>query len=203
MDLKGKVALVTGGNGGLGQRICHALAKEGAHIAVMYAKSREQAEGVASELKSQYQVNAHAFACDITDDAAVKRLIGEVTKAFGRIDILINDAAYNLAIPFGDLDSLSMEVWDRIMATNLTGPMRLTKAVAPVMKAQGQGRIVNIASVAGLSPTGSSIAYAVSKAGLIHLTRCMAVARVPSKRPGATQLTSVSGASATAMQRVR
>ena len=179
MDLKGKVALVTGGNGGLGQRICHALAKEGAHIAVMYAKSREQAEGVASELKSHYQVNAHAFGCDITDDVAVKRLIGEVTKAFGRIDILINDAAYNLSIPFGDLDSLSMEVWDRIMATNLTGPMRLTKAAAPVMKAQGAGRIVNIASVAGLSPTGSSIAYAVSKAGLIHLTRCMAVALAP------------------------
>ena len=145
----------------------------------MYAKSREQAEGVASELKSSYQVNAHAFACDITDDAAVKGLIGEVTKVFGRLDILINDAAYNLAIPFGDLDSLSMEVWERIMATNLTGPMRLTKAVAPVMKAQGQGRIVNIASVAGLSPTGSSIAYAVSKAGLIHLTRCMAVSLAP------------------------
>ena len=179
MDLKGKVALVTGGNGGLGQRICHALAKEGVHIAVMYARSRDQAEGVARELKSSYQVNAHAFACDITDDAAVKGLIGEVTKVFGRIDILINDAAYNLSIPFGDLDSLSMEVWDRIMATNLTGPMRLTKAVAPIMKAQGVGRIVNIASVAGLSPTGSSIAYAVSKAGLIHLTRCMAVALAP------------------------
>jgi len=179
MDLKGMVALVTGGNGGLGQRICHALAEEGVHIAVMYAKSRDQAEGVASELTSRYQVNAHAFACDITDDAAVNRLVGEVTKAFGRLDILINDAAYNLSIPFGDLDSLSMEVWNRIMATNLTGPMRLTKAVAPVMKAQGQGRIVNVASVAGLSPTGSSIAYAVSKAGLIHLTRCMAVALAP------------------------
>ena len=179
MDLKGKVALVTGGNGGLGQRICHALAKEGAHIAVMYAKSREQAEGVARELKSSYQINAQAFACDITDNAAVKGLIGEVTKAFGRLDILINDAAYNLSIPFSDLDSLSMEVWDRIMATNLTGPMRLTKAAAPVMKAHGRGRIVNIASVAGLSPTGSSIAYAVSKAGLIHLTRCMAVALAP------------------------
>ncbi len=179
MDLKGTVALVTGGNGGLGQRICHALAREGAHIAVVYAKSREQAEGVASELKSQYQVNAHAFACDITDDAAVKGLIGEVTEVFGRLDILVNDAAYNISIPFGDLDDLTMEVWDRIMATNLAGPMRLTKAVAPIMKARGQGRIVNIASVAGLSPTGSSIAYAVSKAGLIHLTRCMAVALAP------------------------
>jgi 3-oxoacyl-[acyl-carrier protein] reductase len=179
MDLKGAVALVTGGNGGLGQRICHALAEEGAHIAVMYARSRDQAEGVANELKSRYQVNARAFGCDITDDAAVERLVGEVTQAFGSLDILINDAAYNLAIPFGDLDNLTMEVWDRIMATNLTGPMRLTKAVAPIMKAQGRGRIVNISSVAGLSPTGSSIAYAVSKAGLIHLTRCMAVALAP------------------------
>jgi 3-oxoacyl-[acyl-carrier protein] reductase len=179
MDLKGAVALVTGGNGGLGQRICHALAKEGTHIAVMYAQSRGQAEGVAQELTSCYQINAAAFACDITDGEAVAGLIGDVTRRFGRIDILVNDAAYNISIPFTDLDNLALEVWDKIMAVNLTGPMRLTKAVAPVMKAQGRGRIVNIASVAGLTPTGSSIAYAVSKAALIHLTRCMAVALAP------------------------
>jgi 3-oxoacyl-[acyl-carrier protein] reductase len=179
MDLKGSVALVTGGNGGLGQRICYALAQEGVHIAVMYANSREQAEGVASELMARQQVKAQAFGCDITDGAAVDRLVGEVTKAFGRLDILINDAAYNVSIPFGDLDGLTPDVWNKIMAVNLTGPMHLTKAVAPVMKTQGRGRIVNIASVAGLSPTGSSIAYAVSKAGLIHLTRCMAVALAP------------------------
>ena len=106
-------------------------------------------------------------------------LVGDVAGRFGRLDILVNDAAYNKAIPFTDLDNLTIEVWDKIMAVNLTGPMRLTKAVAPVMKAQGRGRIVNIASVAGLGPTGSSIAYAVSKAGLIHLTRCMAVALAP------------------------
>ena len=179
MDLEGTVALVTGGNGGLGQRICHALAKEGVHIAVMYAQSRDQADGVARDLASSYQINAAAFACDITDGAAVDRLIGDVTKRFGRIDILVNDAAYNKSIPFPDLDSMTIEEWEKIMAVNLTGPMRLTKAVAPVMKAQGRGRVVNIASVAGLGPTGSSIAYAVSKAGLIHLTRCMAVAMAP------------------------
>ena len=179
MDLKGAVALVTGGNGGLGQRICHALAKEGAQIAVMYAKSSDQAEEVAGTLRGRYQVQAAAFACDITDPVAVGRLVEEVGKRFGRIDILVNDAAYNKSIPFSDLDGLSQEVWDTIMAVNLTGPMRLIKAVAPLMKAQGRGRIVNIASVAGLAPTGSSIAYAVSKAGLIHLTRCMAVALAP------------------------
>ena len=109
----------------------------------------------------------------------MEKLIGDVARRLGRIDILVNDAAYNKSIPFSDLDSLTQEVWDRIMAVNLTGPMRLIKAVAPIMKAQGRGRIVNIASVAGLGPTGSSIAYAVSKAGLIHLTRCMAVALAP------------------------
>jgi 3-oxoacyl-[acyl-carrier protein] reductase len=179
MDLRGKVALVTGGNGGLGQRICHALAKEGVHVAVMYARSREQAEGVARELASTYQINAAAFACDITDASAVTHLVGDVTARFGSLDILVNDAAYNIAIPFPDLASLTPEVWDKIMAVNLAGPMRLMQAVAPVMKAQGHGRIVNIASVAGLGPSGSSIAYAVSKAGLIHLTRCMAVAIAP------------------------
>ncbi|HEX4368695.1 MAG TPA: SDR family oxidoreductase [Rhodopila sp.] len=179
MDLKGAVALVTGGNGGLGQRICHALAKEGAHIAVMYAQSRDQAETVARDLAARYQVNVAAFACDITDSAAIQALIDNVMKRFGRLDILINDAAYNHAVPFANLDDMTPQVWDKIMAVNLTGPMRLTQAAAPIMKAQGRGRVVNIASVAGLHPTGSSIAYAVSKAGLIHLTRCMAVAMAP------------------------
>ena len=179
MELRGAVALITGGNGGLGQRICHALAREGVHIAVMYAQSRDQAESVARELASSCQINAAAFACDITDGAAVDQLLRDVTARFGRLDILVNDAAYNKAIPFTDLDNLTEEVWDKIIAVNLTGPMRLTKAVAPIMKAQGRGRVVNISSVAGLGPQGSSIAYAVSKAGLIHLTKCMAVAMAP------------------------
>ncbi len=179
MELSGAVALVTGGNGGLGQRICHKLAKEGAHVAVMYTQSQDQAEGVARELTSRYQSNAAAFQCDITSDADVAAVIESVAKRFGRIDILVNDAAYNHSVQFADLDGLTMELWDKIIAVNLTGPLRLTKAVAPVMKAQGQGRVINIASVAGVGPTGSSIAYAVSKAGLIHLTKCMAVALAP------------------------
>lgn len=178
MDLRGRVALVTGGNGGLGQRICHALAREGAHVAVMYAKSRDQAEAVAGEIAGKHQVNAAAFGCDITDPAAVQALVAAVVQHFGGLDILVNDAAYNKAIPFPDLDSLTEEVWEKIMAVNLTGPMRLSKAAARAMPAAG-GRIVNISSVAGLGPQGSSIAYAVSKAGLIHLTKCLAVALAP------------------------
>src|SRR5262252_5074015 len=105
MDLRGAVALVTGGNGGLGQRICHALAKQGVHVAVVYARSRDQAEGVARELASRHQINAAAFACDVTDGAAVERVVDEVTRHFGRLDILVNDAAYNRSIPFAKLDN--------------------------------------------------------------------------------------------------
>src|SRR5476649_1442192 len=178
MDLKGKVAVVTGGNGGLGQRICHALAKEGCHIAVVYAQSKDQADSVARDL-AKHQVSAATFACDVTKREQVQKLVDDVAKRFGCLDLLINDAAYNKAIAFSDLDGMTFEEWTKIMDINLTGPMLLCKAVAPVMKKQGHGRIVNISSVAGLGPTGSSIAYAVSKAGLIHLTRCMAVALAP------------------------
>ena len=179
MELRGAVALVTGGNGGLGSRICHALAREGVSLAIMYNASREAAEALAAEIAARHQVQATAMQCDIAVSASIRALVDEVMARFGRIDILVNDAAYNIAIPFTQLDDLTDAVWEKVMAVNLTGPMRLTRAVAPTMKAQGAGRVVNIASVAGLGPTGSSIAYAVSKAGLIHLTRCMAVAMAP------------------------
>lgn len=179
MELRGAVAVVTGGNGGLGQRICHALAKEGCHIAVVYARSEADAGAVARKLAESYQVQAAAVQCDVTDPAAIQRMVDDVVKRFGRLDIFINDAAYNKSIPFQDLDALTTAEWTKILDVNLTGPMHCIKAVAPIMKKQGRGRIVNISSVAGLGPTGSSIAYAVSKAGLNHLTKCMAVALAP------------------------
>jgi 3-oxoacyl-[acyl-carrier protein] reductase len=178
MDLKNAVAVVTGGNGGLGQRICHALARDGASIAVVCAQSIAAAEAVARDIET-HGVKAAAFACDVTQPAQVLQLVDQVLGRFGRLDILINDAAYNKSIPFRDLDALTIEEWSKIIDVNLTGPLHCIKAVAPVMQRQGRGRIVNIASVAGLGPSGSSIAYAVSKAGLIHLTRCMAVALAP------------------------
>jgi len=178
MDLKNSVAVVTGGNGGLGQRICHALAAAGANIAVVYAQSADDAEKVAAAML-QHDVEAATFQCDVTQPAQIARMVGDVVKRFGRLDILINDAAYNKSIPFSDLDGLTTAEWAKIIDVNLTGPMHVIKAVAPVMQKQGRGRIVNIASIAGLIPGGSSIAYAVSKAGLIHLTRCMSVALAP------------------------
>lgn len=179
MELEGKVSVVTGGNGGLGRRICRALAQAGSDVAVVCARSLPQAQEVAADLRG-LGVRAQALRCDVSDPAAVEGLAAQVLEAFGRVDVLVNDAAYNEWIPFPDLDALTLESWHRILAVNLTGPMLCIKALAPAMQRGGGGRIVNIASVAGLAPSGSSIAYAVSKAGLIHLTRCMAVALAPS-----------------------
>jgi 3-oxoacyl-[acyl-carrier protein] reductase len=179
MELHERVALVTGGSGGLGRRICHALARAGSDVAVVYAQSRDSAQGVAEELRGA-GARAEAMACDVTDPSQVQDLIARVLDTFGRLDILVNDAAYNKWIPFADLDAMTYEEWQKILAVNLTGPMLCIKAAAPAMLRTGGGRVVNIASVAGLAPSGSSIPYAVSKAGLIHLTRCMAVGLAPS-----------------------
>jgi 3-oxoacyl-[acyl-carrier protein] reductase len=179
MDLHGTVAIVTGGNGGLGQRICHALARAGSDVVVVYAQSHDSARSVARELQST-GVRSEAMACDVTSASQVQELVSRVLETFGRVDVLVNDAAYNKWIPFADLDAMTYEEWQKILAVNLTGPMLCIKAAAPAMRRTGSGRVVNIASVAGLAPSGSSIPYAVSKAGLIHLTRCMAVGLAPS-----------------------
>ena len=178
MKLEGCAAIVTGGSGGLGQRICRALALNGVDVVVNYADSEAKAKGVADELE-KLGVRALAIQADVTDPAAVARMVEQTKTEFGRIDILVNDAAFNKTIGFADLDGMTLELWDHIMTTNLTSAFICIKAVAPLMREQRQGRIVNISSGAGVAPRGSSIAYAVSKAGMIHLTKCMAVALAP------------------------
>jgi NAD(P)-dependent dehydrogenase (short-subunit alcohol dehydrogenase family) len=97
-----------------------------------------------------------------------------------REDVLVNNAAWNIGILFTDLEALTADIWDRMYATNLRGPFLLARAAARIMRVRGEGRIVNIASIGGLYPASSSIAYSATKAGLIHLTRRLAVALNPS-----------------------
>ena len=165
MDLKGTVAVITGGSGGLGGRICNALADEGANVVVLYNTGRKQAEANVEELLNK-GVDAIAITCDVTDQDSVSSAIEETLRKFGKIDILVNDAGYNKWIPFSDLDSMTHEEWTKIFDVNLTGPMFCIKAVVPTMRERGIGRIINISSVAGLEPTGSSIPYAVAKSAL-------------------------------------
>ena len=178
MELQGAVAIVTGCTGGLGQRIGRAFALQGTQVAGVYVQSKEQAEAFAREW-SALGPRCLAVQADVNDPAQIARMVTQVLDAYGRIDILVNNAAYNQLVPFKDLAGLTRDIWDHILLANLTSPFLCIQAVAPIMRKQQRGRIVNVASIAGLAPLGSSIAYAVSKAGLIHLTRCLAVALGP------------------------
>lgn len=178
MELRGAVAIVTGCTGGLGQRICRALAGGGVHVAGVYLRSREQAEALTREW-SALGPRCTPIQADVNDEGEVQRMVSSVMQSYGQIDILVNNAAYNELIPFKDLARLTIDVWNHLVLANLTSPFMCAKAVVPAMQRQRRGRIVNVASIAGLAPRGSSIAYAVSKAGLVHLTRCLAVALGP------------------------
>lgn len=178
MDLRGRAALVTGGSGDLGTAICLALGRAGCDIAVGYVGNRDGAARTVGAVEGLGR-RAHPLQLDQTDSLTIDAAIDSAAGALGRLDVLVNNAAWNIGIPFPDLDKLTVEVWDRMFATNVRGPFQLARAAAAHMKKQGGGRIVNIASIAGLAPTGSSLAYASSKAALIHLTRCLAVALAP------------------------
>ncbi len=178
MELRGAVAVVTGGNGGLGTCISRAFAREGTHVAIIYQNRHEHARALAEEL-SKDGPRCVAICADVTKQDAIEGMVGRVMEEFGRLDVLVNNAGFNKWVPFPDLDALTPDLWSHILGYNTTGPFLCTKAVAPIMQRQQRGRIVNVASVAGLYPSGSSIAYAVSKAALIHLSRCMAVALAP------------------------
>jgi 3-oxoacyl-[acyl-carrier protein] reductase len=178
MDLQGKIAFVTGGSGDLGGVIARALAVAGADVAVSYVGHLEGATATVDAVRATGRQSL-AVPLDQRDAVAIDAAVERVRGVFGRVDILVNNAAWNIGIPFSDLDALTAAIWDRVLETNLRGPYLLARACAPHLRAHGTGRIVNIASVGGLYPASSSIAYSASKAGLIHLTRCLAVALAP------------------------
>jgi NAD(P)-dependent dehydrogenase (short-subunit alcohol dehydrogenase family) len=178
MDPQGKIAFVTGGSGDLGGAIARALAAAGADVAISYVGHLEGATATVEALRATGRQSL-AVLLDQRDPVSIDAAVARVVGAFSRLDILVNNAAWNIGIPFPDLDVLAPDIWDRIIETNLGGPYSLARAFAPHLRAHGAGRIVNIASVGGLYPASSSIAYSASKAGLIHLTRCLAVALAP------------------------
>ena len=178
MDLSGCAALVTGGSGDLGRAIALTLAEAGADVAVTWVGYREGAVETCRQVDKRGR-RAAMIQLDQGDPPAIEPGVNAAVAALGRLDVLVNNAGWNIGIPFRDLDALTVDVWDHINEVNLRGPFLLARAAARHLRARGAGRIVNIASVAGLRAAGSSIAYAVSKAGLIHLTRCLAVALAP------------------------
>ena len=177
-ELEGKVSLVTGGSGDIGSAIAKRLGQSGSTVVITYVGAEDLASQTVDEIKAEGG-NASALRLDQRDPNEIEAIISQVSQDQGRLDILINNAAWNIGIPFPNLEELTAEIWDRVLETNLRAPFLLARAAASLLKADGGGHIVNISSAGGISPGSSSIAYSSSKAGLNHLTRCLAVAMSP------------------------
>ena len=178
MQLKEKIALVTGASGDIGGAIARKLASAGAHIVVTYVGAEEAAERTVAEI-SEAGGSATKYKLDQREPDQIESCIQHIDAEYGTLDILINNAAWNIGIPFPDLDALTPDIWDRVLETNLRAPFLLARAGASLLKAGTGGHIVNVSSTGGIAPGSRSIAYSSSKAGLNHLTRCLAVAMAP------------------------
>lgn len=181
MDVSGKCAIVTGSATGVGRATALALAKRGARVVVNYSRSEDEARETVEEIE-RLGAQALLVRADVSRDDEVRAMVRQGRDAFGPVQILVNNAATTAFVNFADLEGMTEELWDRILAVNLKGPFFCARAVAPQMKEAGEGAIVNVASVAGLRAIGSSIAYAASKAGLINLTVALARVLAPEVR---------------------
>jgi NAD(P)-dependent dehydrogenase (short-subunit alcohol dehydrogenase family) len=181
MDMNGRVAIVTGGGTGIGRAVCLRLAKAGAKsIVVNYSRSDNEARATAAEI-ILLGPDAMAHKADISDEGEVAAMVGAVKDRYGRIDVLVNNAGTTRFVPHPDLDGLTNEVWDEILKVNLMGTFYCCRAAASELR-KARGAIVNIASIAAHRGAGSSIAYAVSKACVLQLTRGLAIALAPDVR---------------------
>ncbi|HEX4213609.1 MAG TPA: SDR family oxidoreductase [Candidatus Dormibacteraeota bacterium] len=184
MEFKGSVAIVTGGGTGIGRSVCESLARAGAAaIAVNYSQSKTEAEATVEELR-QLGCKAEAIRADISDETQARAMIDEFTERHGRLDILVNNAGITRRIAFTDLDAVTQEIWDQLLAVNLLGPFYCSRAAGPALK-KARGAIVNVSSISAMRAAGSSLPYGVSKAALLQLTRGMALALAPEVRVNA------------------
>jgi 3-oxoacyl-[acyl-carrier protein] reductase len=180
-SLIGRVAVVTGGAGGIGAAICTGLAAAGATVVVGYHSSRGPAEALAESLAIAAMPHA-ALAAPVTDSGALAVLAGEVGRRYGRCDILVNCAGTTRYVPHGDLEGLEDGLIDQILATNVRGPFATLRALRPLLAAEGQGLVVNISSIAAVSAMGSNVMYCASKAAVDNLTKSLARALAPAIR---------------------
>ncbi|MEC8492866.1 MAG: SDR family oxidoreductase, partial [Pseudomonadota bacterium] len=169
------VALVTGASGDIGAAIAKILGNNGWHVIGTYVGAADAAAATVAAVIDTGG-SAEAMQLDQRDPAAIDAIIAAIDENHGRLDVLINNAAWNIGIPFRRLEDLDADIWDRVLETNLRAPFLLARAAADLLKAGDGGHIVNISSAGGITPGSSSIAYSSSKAGLNHLTRCLAVA---------------------------
>ena len=169
-EFTNQVAIVTGSTSGIGEATARRLVNLGAKVVLNSSSSVEQGELLSSELGDSVTY----FQADISDEDSCLGLVNSTLDTFGKLDILVNNAGFTSVIPHSDLDGVSEEVFRRIINVNIFGTWYLSRAAVPELKKSGDGNIVNISSIAGLRPVGSSIPYSISKAGVNQMTQLMA-----------------------------
>jgi 3-oxoacyl-[acyl-carrier protein] reductase len=167
-----KSALVTGAATGIGRSAVLALARAGYDVALNYSSSEAAARETAAEAQKA-GARTLLVRCDVSDEKGVRAMLAEVDRSFGRLDVLINNAGTTASWKPKDLDSLSLEDWDRVFAVNVRGLFQVTRASVPLLK-KNQGCIVNTASIVGLRPGPQPLPYAASKAAVVSLTKTLA-----------------------------
>ena len=170
-DLTDRVAIVTGGSKGLGKAMAAGLASAGARIALI-SRSQAEVDAAAAEIAADHGVECIGVEADVTDQERIESLIYEVIDRFGRIDILINNAGINIR---GPIDELTLDDFRKVQQINVDGIWIASRAVAPQMKQQGSGRIINLASTLGLVGLANRTPYATSKGAVVQLTRALAL----------------------------
>ncbi|WP_176668017.1 SDR family NAD(P)-dependent oxidoreductase [Variovorax sp. SG517] len=173
-DLTGKVALVTGGNGGIGLGMAQGLARAGARVIVAARNAQKSAAAV--EALKALGSDSFALEADVSDEASVQKLFDEAAARTGRLDILVNNAGTNIRKP---VDQLPLDDWHKVMNTNLTSAFLCSRAAHPHLKAAGGGKIINIGSMMSIFGAAYAPAYAASKAGIVQLTKSTALSWAP------------------------
>jgi 3-oxoacyl-[acyl-carrier protein] reductase len=173
MDVSGKAAIVTGGGTGVGRATCLMLARAGCSVLVNYSRSKDAAEDTAAQAR-ELGVESIAVRADVSQDAECRAMVAEAERAFGRLDVLVNNAGTTKFIAHPNLEAVQASDWSEILGVNLIGPFQCTRAALPLLARDGGGEVVMTSSVAGLIGTGSSIPYCASKAALNNLTITLA-----------------------------
>lgn len=168
-DLTGRAAIITGGSKGLGAAMAEGLASAGANV-LLVSRNLDEAQAAADEIARDYGVQAAAFQADVSSPDEVDAMVAEALSQFGRIDILFNNAGVNIR---GPIDELSYEEFQKVQDINVNGVWLCSRAVAPHMKKQGKGRIINMASTLGLVGLANRTPYATSKGAVVQMTRAL------------------------------
>jgi NAD(P)-dependent dehydrogenase (short-subunit alcohol dehydrogenase family) len=173
--LKDRVALITGGNRGLGKAIAQALAEAGGQVALT-SRDSNRAQTAAAEINTASGQRCLGYGCDVTNPEQVEALVSQVTADFGGLDILVNNAGINIR---GAIDQLSLEEFEQVQATNVTGVWLMCRAAAPHLKARGYGRVINMGSMLSVVSIPERTPYATSKGAVLQMTRTLALEWAP------------------------